>query len=59
MEPKQIFSIFDSFCWSWLTEERVDEFVVEKYIGISISTSTGIVCRSRSSLFRCYNTIGR
>ena len=27
------------YCWGWLIEERVDEFVIEKYIEISKGTS--------------------
>ena len=41
-------------CWSWLIEKRVDEFVIEKYIEISIGIS---IVYARSSLLHCYNTM--
>ena len=36
-----ILYIFIVICWGWLIEKQVGEFVVEKYIEISINT--GIV----------------
>lgn len=37
--------ITDAFCWGWLIEQRVQAFVIEKYIEMSIgmSINTGIV----------------
>ena len=31
------------YCWGYLIEERVDEFIIETYIEASIGISTGIV----------------
>ena len=31
------------YCWSWLLEERVDEFVIEKYIEINKGISIQIL----------------
>ena len=44
-EEQNKIQIENCFCRGWLIEERVDEFLIEKYIEISIDTSisTGIV----------------
>ena len=36
-------SLYFTYCWRWLIEERVDEFVIEKYIEINKGISIQIL----------------